>query len=379
MLSRVIVWSIRHRVAVHAGLGRDRRRRRAGVSAPAHRRLPRHDAGAGPGQHRGARAVAARDRAADHRAGRARHRRARGPRRRALDLPVRLLAGDRHLRGRHRPLPRAPGGGRAAAWRSSCRSGSSGRRSVRSPPAWARSSTTWCAAPATRWPSCAPRRTGSCGRSSPRCPGVAEVNAWGGDERQVHVVVDPAALKARGLTLAQLAEAIAGENANQSGGTLDEAGESSLIQGVGLVTEPERGRGDRRRRARTACRSGSATWRAWSRGARSGAARSPPTARARWCSGSGFLLVGENSHDVAGPPRARAWPRSPRPCRRDRRRAGLPAHHARRSRARHRAREPVRGRRSWSSRCCSCSSAACGPGSSWRPRSRSRSCSPSTS
>ena len=70
-------------------------------------------------------------------------------------------------------------------------------------------------------------------------PGVAEVNAWGGDERQVHVVVDPAALKARGLTLADLAEAIAAENANASGGTLEQAGEASLIQGVGLVSSRE--------------------------------------------------------------------------------------------------------------------------------------------
>jgi cobalt-zinc-cadmium resistance protein CzcA len=66
--------------------------------------------------------------------------------------------------------------------------------------------------------------------------GVAEANAWGGDERQIHVVVDPAQLHARGLTLAQLGEALHDNNLNVGGGTLDQAGESSLIQGVGVVT-----------------------------------------------------------------------------------------------------------------------------------------------
>lgn len=67
-------------------------------------------------------------------------------------------------------------------------------------------------------------------------PGVAEVNAWGGDERQIHVVVDPTGLHSRGLKLADVAEAIEKNNLNVGGGTLDQAGESSLIQGIGIVT-----------------------------------------------------------------------------------------------------------------------------------------------
>ena len=70
-------------------------------------------------------------------------------------------------------------------------------------------------------------------------PGVAEVNTWGGDERQVHVIVDPLDLQRYELTLAQVTEAIAANNANVGGGTLDRAGESSLIQGIGVVTEAE--------------------------------------------------------------------------------------------------------------------------------------------
>ncbi|MBK8937843.1 MAG: efflux RND transporter permease subunit [Polyangiaceae bacterium] len=70
-------------------------------------------------------------------------------------------------------------------------------------------------------------------------PGVAEVNAWGGDERQVHVIVDPAELHSRGLTLAALIEALDKNNANVGGGTLDAAGEASLVQGIGLVSSRE--------------------------------------------------------------------------------------------------------------------------------------------
>ena len=67
-------------------------------------------------------------------------------------------------------------------------------------------------------------------------PGVAEVNTWGGDERQLQVVVDPLSLSKHGLTLAQLIEALERNNANVGGGSLDRAGQSSLIQGVGIVT-----------------------------------------------------------------------------------------------------------------------------------------------
>lgn len=69
--------------------------------------------------------------------------------------------------------------------------------------------------------------------------GVAEINAWGGDERQYQVVVDPTTLHSRNLTLAEVAEALQRNNANVGGGMLDEAGESSLIQGVAIVTRRE--------------------------------------------------------------------------------------------------------------------------------------------
>ncbi len=69
--------------------------------------------------------------------------------------------------------------------------------------------------------------------------GVAEINTWGGDERQIHVVVDPLELQRRGLSLALLAELLESDNANVGGGTLDRGGESSIVQGLGLATSRE--------------------------------------------------------------------------------------------------------------------------------------------
>ena len=70
-------------------------------------------------------------------------------------------------------------------------------------------------------------------------PGVAEVNAWGGDERQVQVVVDPARLYRWDLSLDDVQEALQGDLGNAGGGTMDAAGESLLVQGVGRATRPE--------------------------------------------------------------------------------------------------------------------------------------------
>jgi cobalt-zinc-cadmium resistance protein CzcA len=67
-------------------------------------------------------------------------------------------------------------------------------------------------------------------------PGVAEINTWGGFEKQYHVVIDPQRLVKHRISLAEVADAIRQGNRNVGGGTLDEAGESSLIQGQGLVS-----------------------------------------------------------------------------------------------------------------------------------------------
>ena len=67
-------------------------------------------------------------------------------------------------------------------------------------------------------------------------PGVAEINTWGGYEKQIHVIVDPQRLVKHDLTLDDVARVMRHGNRNAGGGVLDEAGESQLIQGQGLVS-----------------------------------------------------------------------------------------------------------------------------------------------
>lgn len=69
--------------------------------------------------------------------------------------------------------------------------------------------------------------------------GVAEVNSWGGLERQFQVVVDPSRLLKYRLSLGDLLEALRRNNANVGGGQITRAGESILVQGIGRVSTPE--------------------------------------------------------------------------------------------------------------------------------------------
>ncbi|MGB4257936.1 MAG: CusA/CzcA family heavy metal efflux RND transporter [Phycisphaerae bacterium] len=70
-------------------------------------------------------------------------------------------------------------------------------------------------------------------------PGVAEVNSWGGLERQYQVVVDPTKLLTHDLTLLDVFEALRRNNASVGGGTITRAGEALLVQGLGRVSSLE--------------------------------------------------------------------------------------------------------------------------------------------
>jgi len=67
-------------------------------------------------------------------------------------------------------------------------------------------------------------------------PGVAEINTWGGYEKQYHVVIDPDLLIKLQMKLDDVASALRRNNANVGGGVLDQGGEARIIQGVGLAT-----------------------------------------------------------------------------------------------------------------------------------------------
>ena len=66
-------------------------------------------------------------------------------------------------------------------------------------------------------------------------PGVAEINSIGGYVKQYHVRVDPNRLRHYDLTLTQVDQAIANNNANASGNVLPMHAEQYLIRGVGLI------------------------------------------------------------------------------------------------------------------------------------------------
>ncbi|WP_437786685.1 efflux RND transporter permease subunit [Sorangium sp. So ce1097] len=127
--------------------------------------------------------------------------------------------------------------------------------------------------------------------------GVAEVNAWGGDERQIQVQVDPAELTARGLSLGDLAAALQRNNANVGGGNLDQAGETLLIQGIGIATRARdieeivvAAKAGAPIRVRDVARV------VEGREIRRGAVTAD--GRGEVVLGLGFMLMGENSHDV---------------------------------------------------------------------------------
>lgn len=66
-------------------------------------------------------------------------------------------------------------------------------------------------------------------------PGVAEINSQGGYVRQYQVLVKPDRLLHHGLSIGEVYEAIAKNNANASGGILPQRAEQFLIRGVGLI------------------------------------------------------------------------------------------------------------------------------------------------
>ncbi|GHG96476.1 CusA/CzcA family heavy metal efflux RND transporter [Comamonas sp. JC664] len=68
-------------------------------------------------------------------------------------------------------------------------------------------------------------------------PGVAEVNAWGGEEKQWHVIVDPRRLQQFNLSLGDVYRALEENNANVGGGALERGGAATLVLGVGRLTD----------------------------------------------------------------------------------------------------------------------------------------------
>src|SRR5262252_199059 len=70
-------------------------------------------------------------------------------------------------------------------------------------------------------------------------PGVADVVAFGGFLKEIHVQVDPDRLLAHDLTLADVTAALEASNRNVGGGFLRHGDQELTIRGVGYLTGPE--------------------------------------------------------------------------------------------------------------------------------------------
>ena len=72
-----------------------------------------------------------------------------------------------------------------------------------------------------------------------RVGGVAEVNVYGGRERQVRVLLDPYEMAQRGLNHVNVFNALRGENTNVSAGTIAEGKRDYRVRVVGQFTRPD--------------------------------------------------------------------------------------------------------------------------------------------
>jgi len=66
-------------------------------------------------------------------------------------------------------------------------------------------------------------------------PGVADVNSFGGFVKQYQVIVKPERLTSFGVTLQQVSDALAKNNANASGNYIEHQSEQYIVRGLGLV------------------------------------------------------------------------------------------------------------------------------------------------
>ncbi len=68
-------------------------------------------------------------------------------------------------------------------------------------------------------------------------PGVSDINMWGGAERQIRVVIDPARLADHGLSIADIRNAIRARNQDVSGGEIDSGKRRYLLRTIGRFAD----------------------------------------------------------------------------------------------------------------------------------------------
>ena len=65
-------------------------------------------------------------------------------------------------------------------------------------------------------------------------PGVADVNSFGGFTKRYELLIDPDRLRAYGITLSQVEQALAANNANAGGNYIERGSQEYVIRGIGL-------------------------------------------------------------------------------------------------------------------------------------------------
>jgi len=70
-------------------------------------------------------------------------------------------------------------------------------------------------------------------------PGVVEVNTMGGELKQFQVIADRARLKAQGLSLGDVVDALRSANLNAGGGYINRREESFTVRGQGMLASPD--------------------------------------------------------------------------------------------------------------------------------------------
>lgn len=68
-------------------------------------------------------------------------------------------------------------------------------------------------------------------------PGVAEINSWGGFEKQYLVIIEPSRLAQYSLTIEDVVATIQEEMRNVPGGQISRGGEMTLIRGIGVAED----------------------------------------------------------------------------------------------------------------------------------------------
>ena len=128
-------------------------------------------------------------------------------------------------------------------------------------------------------------------------PGVAEVNSWGGFEKQYEIRLDPERLVAHGLTLDTVLDRVRSGNVNVGGGVVQRGDSTWLVQGQGrLGSEAEIGALVVAAKDGVAVRLRDVAEIGIGHEIRRGAVTAD--GRGEAVLGLGFLLMGENSHEV---------------------------------------------------------------------------------